>query len=145
MVTQHQLSLGPECLIMGVTVMSCLLATSMWSTTTETMLEHIAAKLTIASVVPSIRQSVWLSTVSTVHFPVLVVRCYCFWTNKIQMCHWCEVVFILLSCSWVEFMWYRQLSLKWTPHLNRHLQCRVVPYLFLLFQLTLYKMTTSVK
>ena len=36
------------------------------------MLEHIAVKLTM-ELVPLIRQSVWLLTVSTVHFPVLVV------------------------------------------------------------------------
>ena len=79
MVTQHPMSLGQECLIMGMTVMCCLVALKvyMWSTTTETMLEHIAVKLTM-ELVPLIRQSMWLLTVSTVDLPVLVVGCYSF-------------------------------------------------------------------
>ena len=62
---------------MGVTVICCLMGAHMRSATTETMLEPIAVKLTM-ELVPLIRQSMWLLTVSKVHFPVLGVRCYCF-------------------------------------------------------------------
>ena len=140
MVTQHQLSTGQECL-MGVTVMSCLLGIHMWSTTIETMLEHIAVKLTM-ELVPLIRQSVWLLTVSTVHFPVLVVRCWFFLnkqnTNSTMFVYWCEVCF---TAELEQGMVHKGKS-NW--HLTKTVACSVQLFpAFLYSQITPYKMAVS--
>ena len=144
MVTQYQPSTGQESLTMGVTVMSCLLGIYMWSETIDTMLEHIAVKLTMELAVPLIRQSVWLLTVSTVHFAVSVVRCWFFSEQtKYKFYYVCLLMWGCLTAELEQGMVHKGKS-------NWHLT-KTVAYIvelfpaFLYSQISPYKMTVSLR